>query len=78
MKYIMTVYKSSGKYYTTEEIDVPDVSFYVVKESDQYKEWENMYPTMYKSCVADPGTKEYKESALGGIPFLILPKKITF
>lgn len=76
MRFIMTVYKPSGKYYTTEEIDVPDVPLYEIKESEAYKEWENMYPDMFKSCVADPRTKEYRESSLGCVPFLIMPKNI--
>lgn len=78
MKFVMTVYKPSGKYYTEEEIDVPDEPLHKIQETEQYEKWENMYPTMYKSCVADPETKEYKESTVGGVPFLILPKKTTF
>lgn len=75
MKFIMTVFKLSGKYYTTEEIEVPDISLFELQGTQQYKEWEHKYDTMYKSCVPDETTEEYKKSTIGGVPFLIFPKK---
>lgn len=78
MRFIMTVYKPSGKYYATEEIDVPDIPLYELVQTDDYRRWvTEMYPGMIKSCVVDPTTKEYRESSLGCVPFLILPKGMT-
>lgn len=74
MKFTMTVFKPSGKYYTTEDIEVPDIPIYELKETEQYKQWENKYPDMYKSCTPDTSTEEYMNSTFGSVPFLIFPK----
>ena len=70
----MTVFKPTGKYYTTETIDVPDLPLCELQKTEEYRKWEHMYPSMYKFCTADVRCAEYENFEFNYCTaFLLLP-----